>query len=300
MSYPRIEMIDSHTEVGLPQADQVAQERKQLIQKRATEISDKIKAQGLDTTVYQLAEEQITAEEEQERLKGMIDHDLLNPEVLSERGFYRAIDTPLREFSRIVKQRQIEGREIPKRVSFIMGVLDIDGFKVVNDRYGHPKGDQVLDVIGGILKTELRPEDWVARFHGDEYTFVLSNIEDMETAIKVTERVREIITDIVPLLTEIDCELSASIGLAKFPEGDVWNQLYNAESRKALVEEAYEIADSVHYKGAKNAGKNRIGILSDEGFIKTAVVKPSADEPHKLIVSYENPSIIVTSRAGRK
>ena len=69
-------------------------------------------------------------------------------------------------------------------------VFDIDMFKEINDQYGHAAGDEVLEAIGTIVRSELRSEDASGRLGGDEFCFVLPNA-DREQAARLAERIRE-------------------------------------------------------------------------------------------------------------
>ncbi|RUU49581.1 GGDEF domain-containing protein, partial [Mesorhizobium sp. M2C.T.Ca.TU.009.01.2.1] len=68
-------------------------------------------------------------------------------------------------------------------------VFDLDGFKAINDQFGHAAGDEVLKVFAQVLSTDLRPNDSVARMGGEEFAMVLRRTLP-ETAEATAERVR--------------------------------------------------------------------------------------------------------------
>jgi diguanylate cyclase (GGDEF)-like protein len=74
---------------------------------------------------------------------------------------------------------------------FAVLLLDCDRFKLINDSFGHWVGDELLKVVAAILKDCVRPSDVIARFGGDEFTILLSNINGVEDAIVVSERIRQ-------------------------------------------------------------------------------------------------------------
>jgi diguanylate cyclase (GGDEF)-like protein len=106
-----------------------------------------------------------------------------------------------------------------KRYDYPLSVvfLDLDGFKSVNDRYGHLAGSQTLTVVGQILKRLVRNVDIVARYGGDEFTLILPNT-DLEAAVLVAERLRKAIEKHdYRSAPGYDFTLSASFGISGFP-----------------------------------------------------------------------------------
>jgi diguanylate cyclase (GGDEF)-like protein len=69
-----------------------------------------------------------------------------------------------------------------------VAVLDLDGFKIVNDRDGHAAGDAVLDRVGTVMRTHLRPGDTMARTGGDEFVVLLTRT-DLEHGAQIIERI---------------------------------------------------------------------------------------------------------------
>jgi diguanylate cyclase (GGDEF)-like protein len=83
-------------------------------------------------------------------------------------------------------------RAVRARVPVAVGILDIDNFKAVNDTYGHPAGDEVLEALAAVVTAQLRGCDLVGRTGGEEFAFILPGTTP-QSAVEVAERLRKTI-----------------------------------------------------------------------------------------------------------
>lgn len=129
-------------------------------------------------------------------------------------------------------------------VSFAM--IDLDHFKSINDRYGHPVGDHVLRALARMLNQRLRKTDIAGRYGGEEFGVVLSDT-DAATAVRVIDVLREDFSQIRHLANaDTEFRVTFSAGIAEFPA----IRGVNAISRAADVA-LYE---------AKRKGRNRVEV----------------------------------------
>lgn len=121
--------------------------------------------------------------------------------------------------------------------------IDLDGFKEINDSFGHAAGDILLQVIADRIKSTIRAMDTAARLGGDEFAVLLENLHDDDAAFRVADQLIAQIQRPVELQMGIECKVSASIGIAFYPR--------YAEDSVALL----KAADKAMY-AAKAAGRN--------------------------------------------
>lgn len=122
--------------------------------------------------------------------------------------------------------------------------IDLDGFKAVNDSFGHSQGDYLLKQLGQQMKSALREGDTLARIGGDEFVALLLDLPDQDKAIPVLERLLSEASE--PVMSgEHLLQVSASIGVTFFPHGD-----------ERDTDHLITLADHAMYK-AKELGKNR-------------------------------------------
>lgn len=127
--------------------------------------------------------------------------------------------------------------------------IDIDGFKPVNDRHGHPAGDLLLKSIATRMMERLRKSDTFARLGGDEFALIMEEQVDVPAAaVRAGEELGEIIRQPYELSAGLTVEIGASIGVACYPEHGAGA----ADEREALI----VAADAAMYR-AKKGGKNR-------------------------------------------
>jgi diguanylate cyclase (GGDEF)-like protein len=125
-------------------------------------------------------------------------------------------------------------------------MADLDDFKDVNDRHGHPAGDVVLREFADVLRETLRDADVAGRWGGEEFILVLPGT-DVSGAVRLAERVRSELRSRVILAPDgTPISITASFGVGAFPQ---------AGNEQKLV----AAADSALYR-AKRAGKDRVGV----------------------------------------
>lgn len=129
-------------------------------------------------------------------------------------------------------------------IPFSMLMMDIDGFKFVNDEYGHSAGDIVLTKVAAIIKSELRSADILGRYGGDEFLVGLVNT-NLEVALIVAERIRIAVanTEIVVSAAK-QIKVTVSIGVRCLQD-------------EVAIDEFINNADKKLYE-AKAEGKNRV------------------------------------------
>jgi diguanylate cyclase (GGDEF)-like protein len=123
-------------------------------------------------------------------------------------------------------------------------MLDLDDFKRVNDRHGHPAGDRVLQRVAKVLTTCVREVDVVCRYGGEEFAVILPGTDGRAAAV-VAERIRARVDAARVDLNGSSLHATISVGISSCPD--------DATSVRELV----EYADRALYD-AKQAGKNRV------------------------------------------
>ncbi len=129
---------------------------------------------------------------------------------------------------------------------FALLYVDLDNFKGINDTFGHSAGDQVLRDVAATLKSRVRETDMVARWGGDEFVILLTNLQH---SVLVSEVCEKLIAGVSALKAPSGVPISASIGVA----------LYPADAQ--TIEELHQCADGALYE-AKTAGKNQFKTYS--------------------------------------
>jgi diguanylate cyclase (GGDEF)-like protein len=169
----------------------------------------------------------------QERLEYVASHDDLT-------GTYtRAI------FFDLLSREIARSRRHSQPLSLL--IMDIDDFKLVNDRYGHPAGDQVIKSFASIASTELRHHDVLCRYGGEEFAVLLPST-GLDEAAAVAERIRQ--------------EFSSVVTINNMPPSTVSVGVGSARNGQADMAQLIESADQALYI-AKKLGKNRVELAPE-------------------------------------
>jgi len=137
-----------------------------------------------------------------------------------------------------------------KKVALTLYFIDLDGFKRINDEYGHAIGDRVLTAVGARIQGAIRPSDMAVRWGGDEFIVVFEGVHEPDLVIQLAARLLRIITAPLHLSSEqsIEVILGASIGIAIGSDVNL------------SIGDLIDQADRAMYQ-AKKAGKNSIHIF---------------------------------------
>ena len=140
--------------------------------------------------------------------------------------------------------------------------LDLDNFKLVNDTLGHQVGDQVLQEVARILKQNVKPEDLIGRYGGDEFVIVVKQVRNLKSLTELAQKIVEAMGTL-DYEGKDDVVISCSLGAALAPQD-------GTDLRKLI-----SVADQRLYE-AKHRGKN-MAVLTDTPEPATAN-EPSGDD----------------------
>jgi diguanylate cyclase (GGDEF)-like protein len=147
-----------------------------------------------------------------------------------------------RAFREVVGERL---RKASAEARSALAVLDLDGFKAVNDSRGHPVGDHVLELVATAIRANLRTNDVAARYGGDEFIVFLDRC-GLAEAQRILQRIRTIVATVTGT---VDASVTASVGLvASVPGHNDLDQLI-ALADRALIE-------------VKQSGKDQIRVAN--------------------------------------
>jgi len=165
----------------------------------------------------------------------MIVEDITDRKALEAALVHRSLHDPLTGLpNRILfhdRLRHALERGHRERTPTCVLIIDLDGFKAVNDEHGHPMGDAVLVAFAGRLTSVLRASDTAARLGGDEFAIVCENTERPEAEV-LADRVRTTVTD--PLVIgDLTMSIGMSIGIGSAPGGADPDEFYERVVREA-------------------------------------------------------------------
>ena len=173
------------------------------------------------------------------------------------------------------------------KFSFAVVYLDLDGFKAINDTYGHDYGDKFLEKLAKYMQKSLREGDTIARLGGDEFVVVLLDLKSHEDSIVMIKRLLEASSQKIVVDKE-EMQVTASLGVTFFDAGD-----------EIDADQLLRQADQAMYQ-AKILGKNRYHIFDALKDKKIRTHHESLDEVQKALdndefVLYYQPKVNMQS-----
>ncbi|MDO8925299.1 MAG: GGDEF domain-containing protein [Sideroxyarcus sp.] len=173
--------------------------------------------------------------EANKQLRDLASHDPLTG-IRNARAFY--------EDSELVARQALRSE---KKYSVLF--MDIDHFKLINDRYGHEVGDIVLKEFASCLTRNIRETDLLGRIGGEEFLLLLPDT-DMAGAKLLAEKLRQKIEELMPLIGETRIPITTSIGIAV------------SQTKQDSIARLKQEADQAMYQ-AKANGRNCVATLAD-------------------------------------
>ncbi|HSE19015.1 MAG TPA: diguanylate cyclase [Pyrinomonadaceae bacterium] len=151
------------------------------------------------------------------------DSALIDPltELPNARGFYMMLEQRIAECQRM------------NREPVAVVCMDIDDFKIVNDKYGHSIGDRLLASVAAVVRRELRQMDILTRYAGDEFVAIMP-MASSKMAVSISERMRNAVEEqLFSVRTGTMVGLGVSLGVACFPDdGETSEELLSAAARR--------------------------------------------------------------------
>ncbi|MGC4009882.1 MAG: diguanylate cyclase [Pseudomonas sp.] len=181
-----------------------------------------------------LRQQRLELEEKNRQLEYLAGHDPLT-------GLFNR-----RQFDQLVGMELSRAARQPAPISLLM--VDLDHFKFINDRYGHPLGDEVIRHTASLLRNYTRTGDSVARLGGEEFLLLLPDTSQPQARV-IAEKVRRLLEETPLPMKDGLLYLTASFGIACLDSGV-----------PGTYEGLYAAADKALYK-AKASGRNRVEVI---------------------------------------
>lgn len=187
--------------------------------------------QELEAALAEVREKNVQLEQSLQRVEELAATDPLT-------GLYNR-----RHFSRVLDQLFAEAQRFGTDLACVM--IDLDGYKQLNDSFGHQVGDQLLVMAGKVILANMRRMDVAARYGGDEFVLLLPRA-DAEEAALAAQRIREEYLQASAAVLRRNKGVTMSVGVSSL-----------AANRPIGADQLIALADSALYQ-AKDSGRNRI------------------------------------------
>jgi two-component system cell cycle response regulator len=192
-------------------------------------------------------------------------------------------DAQIDPLTNVLNRRSLEAsvrQRCQARERFGVLFMDLDHFKLINDRFGHESGDRVLISVAAVIKSGLRPGDIVGRYGGEEFVAIVAGAGP-ESARLVAERLRQAVEEMHPP-SPGPSRVTISIGTT----------VYDPRQLEETPPELVHRADLALY-AAKRGGRNRVVLVSPGDSLPELDVKDSLHPPRGSLPFPPEPPILI-------
>ena len=174
-----------------------------------------------------------------------------------------------------------------KKQHMVLFFIDLDGFKAVNDNYGHQAGDDVLKTVAKRMLASVREADTVARLGGDEFAIIFDEIDEPESMAEMARKIIREVSRPVALKNDRQCSVGASIGISSYPgNGIEIDSLMSAADDAMYASKRRGRNNFSFYSGPQGShGDSRPWITIDAAHM---VGEPKLDRQHQVLVDMLN------------
>ena len=177
------------------------------------------------------------------------------------------------------------GRASRAGSTFQVLMLDLDGFKAVNDSFGHKIGDAMLTEVAKVIREQLRDYDFLARYGGDEFVALIpdTNLEDV---LELCQRIETGVANCkLHVQDDAYAAVGVSIGSAGYPaQGETFDQMIVAADKAMYRRKTRRRLDPGNF------------LISNRGLPRVATLPPLHDDKDGLIVELDETHVMASSR----
>jgi diguanylate cyclase (GGDEF)-like protein len=230
----------------------------------------------LEEEVAQRTKELASGCEELAKLNQRLEEASMADSLTGLRNRRYVIDNIEREISATLRPYDSRNDSGAPRRSLVLLMLDLDGYKQINDRHGHDVGDRILIQMSLILEEACRTSDILARWGGDEF-LVIGQVSEQKHARILAGRIHQMVREFAfgpeggPEL-----RMTCSIGFACFP-------FFPTKPSLVSWKQVLTIADRALYFAKNNGRDGWVGLYSKEKVYGGDILQAILDEPEKLI-----------------
>ncbi|MGH9819550.1 MAG: sensor domain-containing diguanylate cyclase, partial [Pyrinomonadaceae bacterium] len=172
------------------------------------------------------------------------------------------------------------GRAQRNDSSFQLLMLDLDGFKAVNDTFGHKIGDQMLKEIGHVIRGQLRDYDFLSRYAGDEFVALIPDTQ-VRDVIELCSRIEKAVSDFeLTVSAEESASVGVSLGAASYPGAGVTFDEIIVAADKGMYSRKSTRKNSLSEAGSADVGPAAEDIGKNDPELSTESYVVELDETH--------------------